>query len=143
MTVTGHKAMRRSKRGLWSALLATAALLLMVPATPADENPPRKVHVIDSNTDRTPSVTAFPAYPRIARRDRIEGEATVCFLIDKFGKIRRPRIKHASHPIFKRAAMRAIRESTFEPLAPHEILATARTCRTYRFRLQPVAVAES
>jgi hypothetical protein len=36
--------------------------------------------------------------------------------------------------------LRAIKKSTFEPLAPNQILATAKTCRTYRFRLEPILV---
>jgi hypothetical protein len=37
-------------------------------------------------------------------------------------------------------ALRAIKRSMFEPLAPSQVLAKARTCRTYRFRLEPVLV---
>ncbi|MDX1482579.1 MAG: energy transducer TonB [Woeseiaceae bacterium] len=92
----------------------------------------------DSSTERTPAKTAFPAYPRVARRDRIEGDATVCFKIDAEGKIRSIRVKNYSHRIFRRPALKAIRSSSFEPLKPHEVLKTARTCRTYRFRLEPI-----
>jgi outer membrane biosynthesis protein TonB len=44
-------------------------------------------HFLDSNTDRVPLLTSFPSYPSIARRDRIEGQATVCFKIGKDGRI--------------------------------------------------------
>ena len=47
-------------------------------------------HYIDTSTDRVPSLTAFPRYPSVARRDRIEGEATVCFKIRQNGRISRP-----------------------------------------------------
>lgn len=97
-------------------------------------------HFRDSNTDRMPLLTAFPTYPSIARRDRIEGEATVCFMIDKNGRISRVKLKEASHRIFRKPALRAIKKSTFEPLAPSQVLARARTCRIYRFRLEPVLV---
>ena len=143
MIVTHPKAMRGHKLNLLVLLLVAALLLLIIPNVLADEADPRRVHVIDTNTDRTPAITAFPAYPKIARRDRIEGDATVCFMIDKRGRISKARIKDASHRIFRRAALRAIRASTFKPLAPNEILATARTCRTYRFRLEPVALART
>lgn len=92
----------------------------------------------DTTTDRTPAKTAFPVYPRVARRDRIEGDATVCFKIDAEGRIRSIRVKNYSHRIFRRPALKAIKGSSFEALKPHEVLRTARTCRTYRFRLEPI-----
>lgn len=97
----------------------------------------RTNHIMDSSTDRTPSRTAFPHYPRIARRDRIEGDAVVCFKIALDGSIRSIRVKSYSNRIFRRPALRAIKDSNFEPLRPYEIYSTARTCRTYRFRLEP------
>ncbi len=105
----------------------------------------RHKHLLtDSSTDRTPATTAFPTYPRIARRDRIEGDATVCFKVALDGRIRSVRVKNYSHRIFRRPVLRAIKDSSFEPLQPHEVYSTARTCRTYRFRLEPiVAKAES
>lgn len=131
-------AIRSSKTQLIAALVAGVVLLLISSSLIADEIDHRKVHFIDSSTDRTPAKTAFPKYPRIARRDRIEGDATVCFRIDERGRIRGIRLRDATHPIFRRPALRAIRDSSFEPLAPHEILSQGRSCRTYRFRLEPV-----
>ena len=96
---------------------------------------------VDSSTDRTPATTAFPQYPRIARRDRIEGDATVCFRIDVEGNIHSVKVKNYSHRIFRRPSLQAIKASSFEPLAPDEILQRARSCRTYRFRLTPITVA--
>ena len=124
----------------WPALVLAAALAPLGSSPLADELT-RLTHVIDTSTDRTPAKTAFPKYPRIARRDRIEGDATVCFRIDKRGRIRKPRVREVSHPIFRRASLRAIRSSSYEPLKPNEILATGLTCRTYRFRLEPALVA--
>jgi TonB family protein len=118
-----------------------AAVLLTTGDALADQPLPRAMHITDSTSDRAPTKTTFPSYPRIAQRDRIEGEATVCFKIDKHGKIRGARLRDASHRIFRRPALRAIRLSEFEALAPHEVLATARSCRTYLFRLEPILVA--
>ncbi len=101
---------------------------------------PIVTHIFDSSTDRVPLKTAFPKYPSVARRDRIEGEATVCFKIKTNGRISRPSLRSSTHRIFNRPTMRAIKRSTFEPLGPSQILATAKTCRTYRFRLLPVVV---
>lgn len=125
---------------------AAAALVAVWLTTPApgfaQQEVKRNLYVSDSSTDRTPARTSFPVYPRIARRDRIEGDATVCFKITTDGRIRSVRVKHYSHRIFRRPALRAIKASSFEALQPHEILSTSRTCRTYRFRLEPL-LAES
>jgi len=100
-------------------------------------------HFVDSNTERVPLLTAFPSYPSVARRDRIQGQATVCFMIKQDGRITRAKLRDSSHRIFRRPVLRAIKKSTFEALAPHQVLATGKTCRTYRFRLEPVLVENS
>ena len=123
-----------------TAVVAVSLLTLGV-AFAVGEPSGHKFHIMDSSTDRTPAKTSFPTYPRIARRDRIEGDATVCFKVDLEGRIRSVRVKDYSNRIFRRPALRAIKDSSFEPLRPHEILSTSRTCRTYRFRLEPVVVA--
>ena len=114
------------------------ALCLVSGLAAAQESSSNVTHFIDTSPDRIPALTAFPKYPSVARRDRIEGEATVCFKIKANGKVSRPVVTEYSHRIFSRPALRAIKKSTFEPLAPGQILATARTCRTYRFRLDPI-----
>ena len=117
-----------------------ASLLLGSAGGFAQEETTSVTHFLDTNTDRVPLLTAFPTYPSIARRDRIEGEAKVCFKINKDGRITRARLSSATHRIFRKPALRAIKKSSFEPLAPNQVLATARTCRTYRFRLEPILV---
>lgn len=129
----------RNKTLATCALLTTALLLGSVLAFGQDA-PTLVVHFRDSNTDRVPLLTAFPSYPSIARRDRIEGEATVCFMVEKDGWIKRAKVRRATHKIFKRPALRAIKKSSFEPLSANQVLATAKTCRTYRFRLEPILV---
>lgn len=117
-----------------------ASLLVGIVPSLAQEETTTVMHFMDSNTDRVPLLTAFPTYPSIARRDRIEGDATVCFKITKEGRITRVGIEDATHRIFRKPALRAIKRSSFEPLGPKQVLARARTCRTYRFRLEPVLV---
>lgn len=119
-----------------SALLVSLFLATAPVALAQEESTVQ--HFTDSSSDRAPAITAFPKYPAIARRDRIEGETIVCFIIDARGKIIRPSILSSTHKIFEKPAMRAIRSSSFEPLAAGEQMATAKTCRTYRFRLDPV-----
>jgi TonB family protein len=124
---------------LASAALA-AGLLLGSALAFGQQETTSVTHFLDSNTDRVPLLTTFPTYPSIARRDRIQGEAKVCFMIRQNGRISRVKLRSYTHRIFKKPVLRAIKKSTFEPLAPSQILATARTCRTYRFRLEPILV---
>jgi TonB family protein len=120
-------------------------LVLALPVSPAfaDEDEEEQPDISDSSSERAPAVTTFPDYPRIARRDRIEGEATVCFKIAPSGRILEPAILKSTHEIFEKPALRAIKQSSFEPLGPEEELSATRTCRTFRFRLDPVAASEA
>ena len=102
----------------------------------------RITHMEDSSSDRMPSVTAVPQYPEIARRDRIEGEATVCYTIDADGRIRRPAVRRSSHKMFAKPALKAIKKSSYEPLRSDQEATVARSCRTFRFLLKPVAIEE-
>lgn len=104
----------------------------------ADSSALRRSYIFDSSIARQPLVTPFPRYPEIARRDRIEGEATVCFTLDKRGHVKRPTIESYTHRIFRRPVLRAIKKSTFEPLQPGQVVAREKSCRTYRFKLDPV-----
>ena len=138
---TSKNRSNRNSRGPVTTGLCFAALVaVLVPAAVPAQDTPGVIHFIDTNTDRVPALTAFPKYPAIARRDRIQGEATVCFKIRANGKISRPVVTQSSHRIFAKPAIRAIKKSNFEPVSPGQILATARTCRVYRFRLEPVLV---
>ena len=120
----------------------TAGVMLMLgsPAHALQQDTGLVRHFIDTSTDRVPALTAFPRYPSVARRDRIEGEATVCFKIRANGRISRPVVTDYTHKIFSKPSLRAIKKSSFEPLGPGQLLKTARTCRIYRFRLDPVLV---
>ncbi|HET6629199.1 MAG TPA: energy transducer TonB [Woeseiaceae bacterium] len=86
---------------------------------------------------RDPAVTKFPSYPALARRRRIEGEATVCFKVAPDGRVLEAEVASSTHEIFEEPALEAILQSSFEPLAPGEELVPT-ICRTYRFRLDPV-----
>lgn len=128
--------MRSCRESTARFLTVFAAVGLFLPMTTIADGKPKLY--IDSSTDRTPSTTAIPKYPRIARRDRIEGDATVCFRIDVNGRIKSVRVKSYTHRIFRRPALQAIKASSFEPLQSDERFTRERTCREYRFRLNPV-----
>jgi TonB family protein len=97
----------------------------------------------DSATERMPLVTAFPKYPYVARRDRIEGEAVVCFTIGSKGNVERPTVRTATHRIFRRPAIKAIKQSSYEPLPPGQKKSFVKSCRTYRFKLASVLAENS
>lgn len=133
-------AANRNKQAFHGLIVVLVTSLALASGFALAEEPAvrQNSHLMDSSHDRTPAITAFPQYPRIARRDRIEGQAVVCFKITLDGRIRSVRTKNYSNRIFRRPALRAIKASSFEPLRPYEVFSTARTCRTYRFRLEPV-----
>lgn len=127
------------------AMMAATCLALTSSAIVLADNSTRFTritHVEDSSTDRTPSVTAVPQYPELARRDRIEGEATVCYTIDKKGRILRPSVRRSSHKMFAKPALKAIKKSSYEPLRPDQKMSQVKSCRTFRFLLNPVAIED-
>ena len=128
--------------GLVAALVAVSALAsgLSLAEEPAVR---QSSHLMDSTNNLTPEHPGFPNYPGIWGGYRIEGEAVVGFKISRDGRIRRIRTKGYSNRICRRPALRAIKDSSFKPLGPNEMFSAARTCRTYRFRLEPVEPAET
>ncbi|MCI0516370.1 MAG: TonB family protein [Woeseiaceae bacterium] len=123
-----------------SAVVVTG-LLLPFAGLAEEESAPGGTYLSDTQRERTPSITAFPKYPYVARRDRMEGEATICFTVNAKGQIIRPGVRSSSHRIFDKPALEAIRASTFEPLKPGESKSNLKTCRIFRFRLDPISVA--
>lgn len=115
----------------------TAALVVILGAALADEKS-LYAQVIEVDTKRFPAHTVAPEYPRKARRDRIEGEVQVCFDVDRKGRTRRIAVRHSTHRAFERPSIRAIRASTFRPLKKDQPLQVMKSCRTFRFSLQPV-----
>ncbi len=104
------------------------------PAAAADD----AVAFIDENLNRAPTNTVIPKYPEAARRDRIEGEVTVCYRIDREGRPHNVRVRYSSHRAFERPARRAVRESRYAPLAAGSEPSPVKSCRTFRFYLEPV-----
>jgi TonB family protein len=116
-----------------------ASLALFVVATPAiadvTERPAEATVVT-----RFPAVTAMPDYPGIARRDRIEGEVQVCFDVTRDGRTRRIAVRRSSNRVFEKAAKWAIRKSSYLPLQAGEKHPGIKTCRTFRFTLEPIVI---
>ena len=111
-------------------------------STNEDTRVTRIMHFEDASSDRQPTVTAVPQYPKVARRDRIEGEATVCYKIDKNGRIKNPSVRSSSNKMFAKPSLKAIKQSSYEAILPNQAVSKVKTCRTFRFLLTPVAIEE-
>ncbi len=116
----------------------SALLLLLLPAAclQAEENV--AAQIVDELSDRVPLIIAAPQYPENAMRDRIEGEVKVCYLIDKHGRPFRVGVRNSTHRTFERPSLRAVKASTYAPLKSGEQPSSVKTCRTFRFQLEPV-----
>lgn len=119
-----------------SSFAVAAAFLLSADAAAENE-----VEQVDSETDRTPLHTLVPDYPKIARRDRIEGEVQVCFEISRDGYPQRIAVRKSSNRLFEKTARKAVRKSTWIPLKRDEASSGIKACRTFRFSLVPAAEA--
>lgn len=120
-------------------LLAGFALLLTAAATDEDAN---VTHLTDDSTDRKPLQTMVPQYPEKARRQRLTGDVEVCFNVDRDGKTSRIAVRRSTHRIFEKPSILAVRASTYQPLPEGRMPSGIKTCRTFRFRLTPVAIEQ-
>lgn len=116
------------------ALAVCIGLYTALSASASDD----AVEFIDEDLDRTPVNTVVPHYPETARRDRIEGEVTVCYRIDRQGRPHEVRVRYSSHRVFERPARRALRASRYAPLDKDVKPSPVKSCRTFRFYLEPV-----
>ena len=114
------------------------ALLLILVSTQLAADETTYARFIDDNLDRAPAHTVVPEYPHVALRDRIEGEVQVCYHIDRRGRPYRVAVRRSTHRIFERPARRAVRASTWQPLAEGEEQSNVKTCRTFSFELTRV-----
>ena len=92
--------------------------------------------------DRVPVHTVVPVYPEKALRDRIQGQVEVCFNIDRDGRPLRIAVRKSTHRMFEKPAINAVRASSYKPLDDNEVLSGIKTCRTFRFQLDPVAIED-
>jgi len=120
------------------ALLALMSILGAQSVCAADD---QSATLTDTESERKPLLTVIPDYPKVARRDRIEGEVQVCFDITRDGRTRRIAVRKSTHRIFEKPAIRAIRASTYEALPREAGMSGIKSCRTFRFTLEPVVEA--
>ncbi len=67
--------------------------------------------------DQKPRVVyqATPNYPSELRGKKVEGAATVIFIVDSTGRVTNPRVERSSLPAFDRPAVDAVKQFKFEP----------------------------
>jgi TonB family protein len=104
---------------------------------------PEITHLLDPGGERVPLQTVVPIYPEKALRERLQGNVEVCFHVDRDGQPSRIAVRRSSHRIFEKPAMQAVRESSYRPLRDNEVLSNIKTCRKFRFQLDPVAIEDA
>lgn len=118
---------------------AVAVLLAAATAAAADDAAP-PAGIEDAVSERVPLQTVVPKYPERARRARLEGEVEVCFEVDRKGRTHNVSVRRSTNRAFEKPARRAVRNSTYRPLPADKQLSGIKTCRTFRFFLNPVAI---
>lgn len=70
-----------------------------------------------SEIDQKPRAVfqAAPLYPASLRGKKVEGVATVIFIVDSAGKVTSPRVEQSTHPAFGKPAVDAVKQWKFEP----------------------------
>ena len=109
-------------------------------AAQADEGP--DALRVSDDTDRQPAHTIVPLYPEKARRERLEGVVKVCFYVTRNGQTRSVRVRESTNRIFEKPSLVAVRASTYQPMGPDDKMSGIKSCRTFEFRLIPVAIDE-
>ncbi|MGI9199883.1 MAG: TonB family protein [Woeseiaceae bacterium] len=98
--------------------------------------------LLDPGGDRVPMQTVVPVFPEKALRDRVQGHVEVCFNVDREGRTFRIAVRTSTHRMFEKPAINAVRASSYQPLEQHQILSNIKTCRTFRFQLDPIAIED-
>ncbi len=94
------------------------------------------------SSERKPLLTLVPVYPERALQERLQGEVEVCFNVDREGRTSRIAVRHSSSRVFERPSILAIRASSYVPLSADKKMSGIKTCRTFRFLLDPVAITD-
>ena len=117
---------------------ASALVFLLLACFPLSAEEIITTRFADDAGDRVPSHTVVPSYPEDALRDRIEGEVQVCYHVDVKGRPYRIAVRQSTNRIFEGPSKSAVKASMYFPLDPGEKTSGIKTCRTFRFELQPL-----
>ncbi len=121
-------------------LIALSVALWLALSTSVADDDANGTHLTDASSERKPMQTMVPIYPERARRERLEGDVEVCYNVDREGRTSRIAVRRSTDRIFEKPAAFAIRASTYHPLPEGKKPSGIKTCRTFRFRLTPVAI---
>ena len=118
-----------------------AALLLLVLSPLAGMAEEQTLEPTASKVvERVPLHTVVPLYPEKARRARVEGDVEVCFHIRRDGTTKSVAVRRSTNRVFEKPARNAVKLSTFQPLEPGQKVPDIKSCRTFLFTLERVAV---
>lgn len=121
-------------------LVALAAVFVAVSTMAQDVSD--VTHMMDDSGERKPMQTVVPVYPQRALEDRLQGKVEVCFNVDREGRTSRVAVRTSSNRIFEKPSILAVRASSYAPLPAGKLLSGIKTCRTFRFLLDPVAITD-
>ena len=123
--------------------IATFAIaILLASLCVAEEQASSELSSI-SGDSRVPRQTVVPTYPEKARQQRIEGTVQVCFNIDRKGKTYRISVRTSTHRLFEKPSIKAVRGSSYVPLAEDVEVPGIKSCRTFHFFLDPVEIDDN
>ncbi len=71
--------------------------------------------ISDLDKPPIPLVKISPQYPPELKRNRVQGEVHLIFIVDEFGNVKRPRVSKSSNREFNENAIKAVRQWKFEP----------------------------
>ena len=71
--------------------------------------------IADLDKPPIPLVKISPQYPPELKRNRVQGEVHLIFIVDQFGNVKRPRVSKSTNREFNENAIKAVRQWKFEP----------------------------
>lgn len=116
--------------------------LLLIAGSAAAQSDADVAQLLDPVGKRVPLQTVIPVYPQRALQERVQGDVEVCFNVDRDGRTSRIAVRQSSHRMFEKPSIQAVRASSYQPVQDHEIISGIKTCRVFRFRLDPVAIED-
>jgi TonB family protein len=97
---------------------------------------PARAPPLRANRDARPIQTARALYPPMALRMGLEGDVTLSIEVDRDGKVTKAEIIKSGGAGFDEEALKAVKQSRFEPAQRDGQAVAAEFSYVYRFRLQ-------
>ena len=71
--------------------------------------------ISDLDKPPIPLVKITPVYPPELKRNRVQGDVHLIFIVDELGNVKRPRVSKSTNREFNENAIKAVRQWKFEP----------------------------